>query len=135
MRAFTITERVRLADTDATGALSFGAYGRIVEIAETEFLRSIGFDPEVLAARGIGFSRVHVEFDYFKPAVVDDLLTLRISVAGVGIHSLRFAVAIFRAQTLIAESTLVSACVDRGRKSIALPDDIALALRLHQFDV
>jgi acyl-CoA thioester hydrolase len=135
MSAFTVTKRVRLADTDATGALYFGAYGRIVEIAEVEFFRSLDFGPDVFSARGVMFTRVRVELDFFKPALVDDLLTLRISVAGVGIHSVRFAVGILRDQTLIAESMLVSACVDRDRKSVAIPDDIALALRERQFDL
>ena len=135
MNAFAVNKRVRLADTDATGALYFGAYGRIVEIAEVEFLRSLGFAPDAFAERGVTFTRVHVEFDFFKPAFVDDVLALRIVVAGVGIHSVRFAVSIVRDETLIAESTLVSACVDRSRKSIALPDDIALALRAHQFEL
>ncbi len=131
MNAFEVNKRVRLADTDATGALYFGAYGRIVEIAEVEFFRSIGFGPGVLAQRGVIFTRVHAEFDFFKPVFVDDLLTLRISVAGVGVHSVRFAFDIFRDETLVAESSLVSACVDRERKSIAMPGDIAAVLRTH----
>lgn len=130
--AFTITKRVRLADTDATGALYFGAYGRIVEIAEVEFFRSLGYSPDVLLGRGIMFTRVHAEFDFFKPVFNDDTLTLSISVAGVGVHSVRFAFDIFRGETLVAESTLVSACVDRARKSLALPDDIAGSLRARQ---
>ncbi|GAC1310822.1 MAG: hypothetical protein NVSMB19_25160 [Vulcanimicrobiaceae bacterium] len=132
---FTVELRVRLADTDATGALYFGAYGRIVEIAEVEFFRSLGFGPAAFAELGIMFTRVRAEFDFFKPALVDDLLELRVAVAGVGIHSVRFAVDIFRGETLIAESVLVSACVDRSRKSVTLPADIALALRSHQFAV
>lgn len=133
-KAFTVNKRVRLADTDATGALYFGAYGRIVEIAEVEFFRSIGFAPATLAERGIIFTRVHAEFDFFKPVLVDDLLELHIVVAGVGVHSVRFAFDITRDGTLVAEASLVSACVDSARKSIALPNDIAGILRSHQID-
>ncbi|GAC1309916.1 MAG: thioesterase family protein [Vulcanimicrobiaceae bacterium] len=127
--AFAIEKRVRLADTDATGALYFGAYGRIVEIAEVEFLRSLGYGPGVLAGRGIAFTRVHAAFDFFRPVYNDDLLSLRIDVAGIGVHSVRFACEIFRDDALVAEATIVNACVDADRRSISMPGDIADALR------
>jgi acyl-CoA thioesterase FadM len=78
--------------------------------------------------------RVHVSYDFFKPAMLDDEVVLRLSVAGVGVHSVRLLIDIVRAtdDATLAEATVVSACMDRtSRKSAALPEGVATALRVH----
>ncbi|GAC1501643.1 MAG: hypothetical protein NVS1B2_26840 [Vulcanimicrobiaceae bacterium] len=127
--AFERTARVRLADTDASGTLSLGGYARFCDIAETEFFRSLGFSPATFAQRNALLTRVHVEFDFFRSARPDDVLTIRISVAGVGVHSVRSNVELLRDDVLLAEAVIVNAFLDGARKSIAIPDDLATALR------
>jgi acyl-CoA thioesterase FadM len=58
-------------------------------------------------------------------------LTLRTRVGGVGVHSIRLHVEVSRAAetALLAEATMVTACIDRARKSVPLPDGMAAALR------
>jgi len=126
-----VRERVRWADVDSAGIIYFGAYTRFADIAESEFFRSIGFPYRVLAELGIVLPRVHVEFDFFKPAMLDDELLLKTRVGGVGVHSIRLHVDVTRAtdDALLAEATIVSACVDRARKSVPLPESLATALR------
>ncbi len=127
--AFERTARIRLADTDASGTLSLGGYARFCDIVEVEFLRSLGFAPATFGERDVRMTRVHVEFDFFRGARFDDVLTIRISVASVGVHSLRFNVEIVCGDALIAESVIVNAFVDGARKSIAIPEDLAQKLR------
>ena len=126
-----MVERVRYADVDRAGIIYFGAYARMLDAAESEFYRSLGFTYATFDERGVVLARVHVEFDFFKPALLDDELVLRPRVSGVGLHSVRMKVNFYRRSdgALLAEATLVVACVDRERKPAALPADFAQALR------
>ncbi len=58
-------------------------------------------------------------------------LTGAIVVAGVGVHSIRLRLEVARTSdgAAVAEAMLVSACVDRERRSTALPAGFADALR------
>lgn len=127
--AFERTARVRLADTDASGAISLGGYARFCDIAETEFFRSLGFGPATFKERHAFLTRVHVESDFYRAALYDDVLAIRIAVAGVGVHSVRCNVEILNGDLLLMESVIVNAFVDATRKSIAIPEDLASALR------
>jgi YbgC/YbaW family acyl-CoA thioester hydrolase len=130
--AFHVRERIRLADTDAMGIIHFGSYARLIEIVEIEFFRSLGLTLPGLAADSIVMPRVHVSYDFFRPALLDDEVILALTVAGVGVHSVRYAIDIVRASddVTLAEATVVSACMDRAtRKSVALPESIAQTLR------
>ncbi len=129
MDAFERTARVRLADTDASGAISLGGYARFCDIAETEFFRSLGFGPATFTERNAFLTRVHVESDFYRAAHYDDVLTIRIAVVGVGVHSVRCNVEILNGELLLMESVIVNAFVDAARKSIAIPEDLAGALR------
>jgi acyl-CoA thioester hydrolase len=132
--AFELHERIRLADTDAMGIIHFSAYARLIEVVEIEFFRSLGFTLPGLASQDVVMPRVHVSYDFFKPAMLDDEVVLRLTVAGVGVHSVRLLIDIVRAtdDATLAEATVVSACMDRrSRKSAALPEGVAVALRAH----
>ncbi len=127
--AFERTARVRLADTDASGTLSLGGYARFCDIAEVEILRALGYSPATFRERDVMLTRVHVEFDFFRAAHYDDVLTIRTSVAGVGVHSLRCNVEVLRDEELLAQAVVVNAFVNSARKSIAIPEDLAALLR------
>jgi acyl-CoA thioester hydrolase len=111
---FEVTERVRWADVDKAGIIFFGAYARLIEVAEGEFYRSLGYTYASLDALGL-----------------DDQLIVRPRVSGVGIHSVRLKINVHRLadQALLAEVTLVSACVNNARKPAPLPEEFAEALR------
>jgi acyl-CoA thioester hydrolase len=128
---FGVTERVRYPDVDRGGIIYFGAYARFIDIVEAELFRSLGFTYDTLDQMGVGLTRVNVEFDFYKPALLDDELVVRVRVSGVGIHSVRLKVDFYRAsdESLLAEARLVSACVDRSRKSVPLPPSFGDALR------
>jgi YbgC/YbaW family acyl-CoA thioester hydrolase len=128
---FEVVERVRWADVDKAGIIYFGAYSRMLDVVESEFFRSLGFTYATFDDLGVVLPRVHVEFDFFKPALLDDELVLRPRVSGVGVHSVRMKVNIYRSsdQALLAEATVVAACVDKSRKPVPLPPAFAAALR------
>ncbi|MFY9779530.1 MAG: thioesterase family protein [Candidatus Baltobacteraceae bacterium] len=129
---FEVVERVRWADIDLAGIIYFGAYARFIEIAEIEFYRDLGFTYDRFRKLGVFLPRVHLEFDFFEPALLDDELVLQTRVDGVGVHSVRLRIDVLRAadRKPLALAKLVAACVHLGhKKKVALPEELASALR------
>jgi YbgC/YbaW family acyl-CoA thioester hydrolase len=134
---FEIRLRVHRTDVDPGGVIDLGAYARFIEIAETEFFRWLGFTHVEFESFGIALPRVHVEFEFYKPAGLDDELSIAIGARAVGVHSIRLKVAVTRSgeEAKIAEATIVSSCVDATtHRSVALPDAFAEALRSQLVD-
>jgi acyl-CoA thioester hydrolase len=129
---FEFHERVRWADIDLAGIIYFGAYARFIEIAEIEFFRDLGFTYDRFRGLGVFLPRVHLEFDFFEPALLDDELVLQTRVAGVGEHSVRIRIDVLRERDrkLLAGASLVAACVDVvHKKTVPVPESLAAALR------
>jgi YbgC/YbaW family acyl-CoA thioester hydrolase len=126
-----VDERIRRSDVDSTGTIRFMAYARLLEVAEFESLRGLGFDAAAFHRLGVELRHVHIEFDFFKPVGVDEVLTLRTTVAGVGVHSVRLRIDVLRASDGVqaAALTLVAACVDSANRSVSMPAELAEALR------
>ena len=69
--------RVYYEDTDAAGIVFYANYLRYMERARTEWLRSVGYEHEMLKnTHGILFAVKNVSIEYVKPACLDDLLTV-----------------------------------------------------------
>ena len=64
-------------DTDAGGVVYYANYLIFMERARTEWLRSLGFEQQVLReSHGVVFVVRRVEIDYLAPARLDDLLVV-----------------------------------------------------------
>jgi len=75
--SFEIPIRVYHEDTDSGGIVYYANYLKFMERARTEFLRSLGFEQDVLKAehRCI-FVVTHVDIDYRQPASFNQLLSV-----------------------------------------------------------
>ena len=72
---FTWQIRVYYEDTDAAGIVFYANYLRYMERARTEWLRSIGYEHDILKEKyEILFAVKSVGIEYIKPAYLDDLL-------------------------------------------------------------
>lgn len=81
MTHHSIPIRVYYEDTDAGGIVYHGSYLRFAERGRTELLRAAGFSNHNLAQDlRLLFVMRHMDINYFKPAVLDDLLELRTSI-------------------------------------------------------
>jgi acyl-CoA thioester hydrolase len=72
--------RVRYAETDKMGYVYYGNYAMYYEVARVEALRSLGFVYRELEEMGIMMPVIESKFRYLKPAVYDELLTLKVTV-------------------------------------------------------
>lgn len=131
-RVFEVRDRVRWSDVDIAGIIYFGAYVRFIELAETELFRALGFPyGKMFETLDIWLPRVHLDFEFFAPALMDDELVLKTHIAKLGGSSItmRMIVHNARAQEVDAAATLVVAAVNRATmKSTPMPIKLRAAL-------
>ncbi len=132
MRTFESRVLVQWADVDIAGVMYFAAYQRAVERAEMDFFRELGFSyNKVFEKYDVWFPRVHVVADYFKPALMEDWLTLRTNIYHVGTSSVKWKTAMHNERTgeIGARMDVTVVCIDRrSLKSRPLPQDMRDAL-------
>lgn len=69
--------RVRYADTDQMGFVYYGHYARFFEAGRGELIRSLGLSYREMEANGILMPVSALKVRYLRPALYDDLLTIR----------------------------------------------------------
>ena len=91
MPAFSTTRRVEFGDTDMAGIMHFANFFRFMEVAETDFLHTLGISVS-WREDGVkwGFPRVSVACDYQKPARFEDVLAIAVTVERIGTKSVSY---------------------------------------------
>src|SRR5712672_1842888 len=120
----SVRERVRWSDIDSSGNILWSAYTRLVELAETELFRAAGFAYGSLWERlDVWLPRVQFHIEYRNPVRLDDLLDIEIWVSRIGRSSLRFELAMMKADgSLAAEAYLVIVAISRANgKPVEVP--------------
>lgn len=117
--AFRFPVRVYWEDTDAGGVVFYANYLKFFERARTEWLRSFGFEQEILrTGEGVMFIVSETAVRYLRPARLDDLLRVSVTIREARQASLQLAQQCWRSdpdgETLLAEGTIRIGCVDSG---------------------
>lgn len=131
MFSFDHRERVRYADTDQMGIMYYGNYARLYEIGRVEALRSLGIAYKDLEAEGIMMPVLENYSRYIKPAVYDDLLTIRVMVKEMPGTRIRFDYEIFNESGVLLHHgyTVLVFILAETRKITAFPGKIKEALQ------
>jgi acyl-CoA thioester hydrolase len=109
---FAFPVRVYWEDTDAGGVVYYANHLRFLERARSEWLRSLGFEQDVLRdVEGIVFVVRHVAIDYLAPARFNDLLSVSVRPAEIGHASIALAQTIERGATRLVLASVKLACV------------------------
>lgn len=69
--------RVRYGETDQMGFLYYGHYALYYEVGRAEAIRQLGFTYRELEELGIHMPVVELHAKYLRPALYDDLITVR----------------------------------------------------------
>lgn len=77
MYTATTQIRVRYGETDQMGFLYYGNYALYYEVGRAESIRQLGFTYRELEEMGIHMPVVELNSQYFRPALYDDLITVR----------------------------------------------------------
>jgi acyl-CoA thioester hydrolase len=126
--------RVYYEDTDFTGIVYHANYLRFMERARTNYLRLIGADhralyEEALAeAPGFAFVVRSMTIDFFKPARMDDVLTVTSYPEVVKGASLTMNQRVARGEELLVEAHVRVAFVCGGRAR-PIPKPLRIAMR------
>ena len=77
------TVRVRYGETDQMGFVYYGNYAEYFEVGRVEALRELGLSYKEFENRGIMLPVYTFSIKYFKPALYDDLLTIKTTIPSI----------------------------------------------------
>ncbi|MCB1984368.1 MAG: tol-pal system-associated acyl-CoA thioesterase [Burkholderiales bacterium] len=109
---FSLPTRVYYQDTDAGGVVYHATHLHFLERARYEWLRELGYDVhELLNTHKLQFMVRSLEIEYFKPAILDDLLHITVEVVDMGRSRITLAQEILCNQTPLVQATIHVVCV------------------------
>ncbi len=111
---FNWPARVYYEDTDSAGIVYHASYLRFMERARTEWLRSLGFDlPDLHNGHQVLFTVSRMHIDYLRPAHLNDMLNLGVSLTRLRRASFILEQSVLRTpQELLCRAEVRIACVD-----------------------
>ncbi|MXS85572.1 tol-pal system-associated acyl-CoA thioesterase [Nitrosomonas sp. HPC101] len=121
--AFVHPVRVYYQDTDTGGVVYHGSYLNFMERARYEWLRDLGFTVDtMIRSHKMIFLIRSLSIEYFKPAVLDDLLNITVKVTEIGRSRITLQQQIVREQDTLADATVHAVCVGSDTlKPISIP--------------
>lgn len=124
--------RVYYEDTDAGGIVYYANYLKYAERARTEMLRDLGTEnARLMETEGLAFAVRRCEVDFFKPARLDDLLSVETRLIDVGGASLVADQRVKRDNAELVRMELKLACMSLDGRPARLP--AAVKTRLEEF--
>lgn len=120
---YSLPLRVYYQDTDAGGVVYHSTYLNFMERARYEWLRELGFNANALIEiHQVLFMVRSLEIEYFKPAVLDDLLQVTVAVTEMGRSRITLSQEILRNQIKLVNATIHVVCVGTERlKPVSIP--------------
>ncbi|SFO12811.1 tol-pal system-associated acyl-CoA thioesterase [Nitrosospira briensis] len=124
---FSLPVRVYYQDTDAGGVVYHSTYLDYMERARYEWLRELGFDIHSLVqVHKVVFMIRSLSIEYFRPALLDDLLHVTAQAAELGRSRIAISQHILRGTATLVSAAVQAVCV--GSDSLK-PVSIPLPLR------
>jgi acyl-CoA thioester hydrolase len=114
--------RVYYEDTDAGGLVYHANYLKFAERARTEMLREVKIEQLILKNDyNIQFIVKNLYIDFFKPAQLDDLLTLKSVILKVSLAKVIMEQLIYKKMTLLAKIDVTLGSINTEGKPSRLP--------------
>lgn len=126
--------RVYYEDTDFSGLVYHATYIRWCERGRTDYVRLIGLNQKELFEGSDGESRLffvvrHMDIDYLKPALMDDVLEVVTKVAEQGTASLKLSQEIRRNGTVLFKALVTIVLINERGRPARLTDAIKKAFK------
>ena len=114
--------RVYYEDTDAAGIVYYANYLKYAERARTEMLRDLGTEnARLMKTEGLAFAVRRCEVDFFKPARLDDLLSVETRLIDIGGASVVADQRVKRDNAELVRMELKLACLSLDGRPARLP--------------
>ena len=112
-----ISFRVRYGETDQMGVVYHGNYAQFLEMGRVEWLRSLGISYRDMEENGIMLPVISLSVKYLKPALYDDILTVKTILKKKPSVRIEFEYTIANEkEEIIAEANTTLAFMDINRK-------------------
>jgi acyl-CoA thioester hydrolase len=127
MFSSTTQIRVRYGETDQMGYLYYGNYAQYYEVGRAEAIRTLGYTYRQMEETGIMMPVVALNAQYFRPALYDDLITVKTILKGIPEGSkIDFHSELYNEQEQLLNkgvTTLVFYDM-KEKKKVSLPEDL-----------
>jgi len=123
--------RVRYGETDQMGYLYYGNYAQYYEVGRAELIRSVGFPYKAMEEDyGIMMPVTAMNIRYIRPALYDELLTIKTSMRHLPEQFITFHYEIFNEKGKLLNGATVRLCfMDIATKRrIPTPEYLKVAL-------
>ena len=115
--------RVYYEDTDAGGVVYHSNYLNFMERGRTESLRDLGLSNSGLTQdEDMIFALTRTDVRYRRPALLDDLLTVRSKLLTAKGAKMEFQQSIYRGEELLVEADITLACISTAGKPKRIPE-------------
>ena len=119
--------RVRYAETDQMGVVYYGDYAQYFEIGRVEFLREHGISYSEMEKGGVMLPVVHLEVNYKKSALYDQLLSIETEVIEKPSMKITFKHKIYNEdKQLLVQGTVSLVFMDMQSKKIKKAPNVIL---------
>ncbi len=130
---FRTRRRVEFADTDMAGIAHFANFFRWLESAEVDFLASRGLTVDLgWEGRKLGFPRVSVSCDFFKPVTFMDVVEIAVRLERLGGKSVTYAFEFSKGGEPVARGRITSVCClmapGHGMEAVEIPESMRAKL-------
>ena len=127
---FKTSRRVEFCDTDAAGLMHFSAFFTMMEQAEHEFLRSLGWSVVWHDEEGVvSWPRVNAKCDFTSAAKFEDVLDIEVALRRLGGKSVTYDFAFSRGGLAVAAGSMTAVCcrlvANEPPRSMAIPPVLA----------
>ncbi len=126
MTSHKFSFRVRYSETDQMGVVYHGNYAQYLEMGRVEWLRGLGVTYKSMEDDGIILPVIHLQIDYKKSAMYDELLTVETNLKKKPLVKIEFDYKIYRENgELLSEANTILAFMDKvSNRPIKCPDYI-----------
>ena len=123
--------RIRYSETDQMGYCYYGNYAAFFEIGRVETLRALGISYKSLEQSGIMLPVTEFYVKYLKPAVYDDLITIRTKLIKTPSVKIEFEYELFndKGQLLTEAKTTLVFIQSENMKPCPAPKDLLNKLK------
>jgi acyl-CoA thioester hydrolase len=124
MFTFETQLRVRYAETDQMGFAYYGNYPQYYEVGRANAMRQLGMTYKEMEEKGVVMPIVDMHIKYIRPALYDDLLTIKTHVPGLPASRMHFDYEIYNEEgTLLNKGYTVLAFLKKETgKPCGAPD-------------
>jgi acyl-CoA thioester hydrolase len=131
MFEYTTQIRIRYGEVDQMGYVYYGNYAEFYEVARVEMLRSLGTSYKELEESGVMMPVIELHCKYLKPALYDQLITIKVIVEEMPRASMRFKYELYNEeQVLINTGETLLVFVNMARNKICyMPKEMAVKLK------